>query len=462
MSICYNRREFLKTSSTLLVGSLLGRGAGAAGAKRTAKPPNIVMILADDLGWADVGHDLSKIETPNLDRLESEGMKLTQFYASSPICSPTRAALLTGRYPHTVGMPAIASPNVRGNVPILSLSHDAVTIPQALKAAGYISMLAGKWHLGHPKGNWPGDYGFDEFWGSLAGTPGYYNVKDAYHNETPIEVDGYFTDRITDKAIAFIELNFRRPFFLYLSYNAPHYPLEAPEELIAKYEAVYDHPLFPVYAAMVERMDYGIGRVLSELDRRGLAENTLVVFTADNGPSPQRSSYGLSGAKISAGPLREHKMSTHEGGIREPFLARWPGRIDAGTVRDEPAIVMDLMPTFLEAAGLTPPAGCEMHGRSILPLLKGEPYSRDESLHWETENNYAVLKGQWKLVRQFWFDRPFLYDVENDLSEQHDLAEKYPEKVAELEALHEKWVRQHYPNPLPRLTKRSAGRFPKE
>jgi len=458
MDFHQNRRDFLKTTCAMLGASALG--AAGIGAASTGKPPNIVMILADDLGWADVGHDLSKIDTPNLDRLESQGMKLTQFYASAPICSPTRAALLTGRYPHSVGMPAIASPEVRGNVPILSLRHDAVTIPQALKSAGYVSMLAGKWHLGHPKGNWPRDYGFDEFWGSLAGTPGYYHVKDAYHNETPIEVNGYFTDRITDKAIAFIERNFRKPFFLYLSYNAPHYPLEAPEELIAKYETVYDHPLFPVYAAMVERMDCGIGRVLSELDRRGLTENTIVVFTSDNGPSPQRSSYGLSGARISAGPLREHKMSTHEGGIREPFIARWPGHIPAGAVRDEPAIVMDLMPTFLEAAGVTPPAGCEMHGRSIMPLLKGSPYRRTESLHWETENNYAVLKGQWKLVRQFWFDRPFLYNVETDLGEKQDLADKYPQKVAELEALHEEWVKKCYPTPLPRLTRRSEGRFP--
>ena len=458
MDFHQSRRDFLKTTCAMLGASALG--AAGAGAASTGKPPNIVMILADDLGWADVGHDLSKIDTPNLDRLESEGMKLTQFYASAPICSPTRAALLTGRYPHSVGMPAIASPEVRGNVPILSLSHDAVTIPQALKSAGYISMLSGKWHLGHPKGNRPGDYGFDEFWGSLAGTPGYYHVKDAYHNETPIEVDGYFTDRITDKAIAFIERNFRKPFFVYLSYNAPHYPLEAPEELIAKYEKVYDHPLFPVYAAMVERLDYGIGRVLNELDRRGLSENTIVVFTADNGPSPQSSSYGISGARISAGPLREHKMSTHEGGIREPFFARWPGHIPAGVVRDEAATVMDLMPTFLDAAGVTPKENWKMHGRSIMPLLKGSPYRRKESLHWETENNYAVLKGDWKLVRQFWFDRPFLYNIEQDLSEQHDLARKYPEKVAELEALHEEWVRRCYPNPLPRLTRRSNGRFP--
>jgi arylsulfatase len=280
-----NRREFIASVCATMVAPAV------YGTARAQAKPNIVVILADDMGWADVGHELSKIDTPNLGRLERQGMKLTQFYAASPVCSPTRAALLTGRYPHSAGMPAIASPEVRGNVPILSLSHDAVTIPQALKPAGYTSMLvpilslshdavtipqalkpagytsmlAGKWHLGHPRENWPRTYGFDEFWGSLAGTPGYYTVKDAYHNETPIEVDGYFTDRITDKAIEFIEKTQDKPFFLFLSYNAPHYPLEAPQDLIEKYKPRYDHPLFPIYAAMVDRLDFGIGRVMKSL-----------------------------------------------------------------------------------------------------------------------------------------------------------------------------------------------------
>jgi len=457
-----NRRSFLTTVGTVVAARNTYSDGETHQARQRGARPNIVMILADDLGWADVGHDLSKIDTRNLDRLEAEGTKLTQFYAAAPICSPTRAALLTGCYPHSVGMPAIASPEVRGNVPVLSLSHDAVTIPQALASAGYRSMLAGKWHLGHPRDNWPRRYGFDEFWGSLAGTPGYYEVKDAYHNETPIEVDGYFTDRITDKSIEFIETHYTGPFFLYLSYNAPHYPLEAPADLIDKYKKVYDHPLFPVYAAMVDRMDFGIGRVLDTLERLELADNTLVVFTSDNGPSPQKKSYGLSGAKISAGPLREHKMSTHEGGIRVPFLARWPGKIPAGSVRTGPATTMDLMPTFLDAAGVKLSKDHIMHGKSILSLLTGRPYRRTESLHWETENNYAVLKGDWKLVRQFWVDRPYLYNIATDLGENNDLADKYPERVAELETLHRAWVERCYPNPLPRLTKRNFGRFPKE
>ena len=307
-------------------------------------------------------------------------------------------------------MPAIASPNVRGNVPILSLSHDAVTIPQALKAAGYVSMLAGKWHLGHPKGNWPGDYGFDEFWGSLAGTPGYYNVKDAYHNETPIEVDGYFTDRITDKAIAFIELNFRRPFFLYLSYNAPHYPLEAPEELIAKYEAVYDHPLFPVYAAMVERMDYGIGRVLNELDRRGLAANTLVIFTADNG-SPDFVQSKIPGKVVS----RARRM-LGDTGTHVPFFASWPGTAPAGTVSAELVDLTDILPTLAELAGARLPQGVVIDGRSFAPQLQGQRGIRRAWIFTEWKRKSWIRNARWKLYAEGDF-----YDLDSDPDEARRL-----------------------------------------
>ena len=426
-------------------------------------PPNIIMILADDMGWADVGPYSAKIETPNLDRLAGEGIRLTSFYASAPMCSPTRAALLTGRYPHSVGMPELASAEKRGNVPILALDHEAVTIPEAIKPHGYKSMIVGKWHLGHHPPNWPRTHGFDEFWGSLLGTPGFYDVNDAYHNETPVKVEGYFTDRITDKAMEFIQAEQDSPFFLYLAYNAPHYPLEAPAELVYKYRGRYpDNGLFAVYAAMIERMDHGIGRVLDQLDRLGLAENTFVVFCSDNGPSPELRSYGLPGAKMSAGPLRGHKFSTHEGGIRVPFLARWPGKILPGKVRQEPATTMDLMPTFLDAIGITPKKGHEMHGVSILPLLTGQPYERRETLHWENQHNMAVRKGTWKLVHPFWLDHPYLYDLENDIGEKNDVAEKHPDIVAELQSAHEKWLKRAYPDPVPRRRQRSSYSFPEE
>lgn len=441
----------------MLVFVLLTVSAVAA----ETRPPHVLMILADDLGWADLGHDGSKIDTPNLDRLAKDGVKLTRFYSSAPMCSPTRAALLTGRYPHSVGMPELASPTARGNIPVLTLSHEAVTIPEALKPSGYRSVLVGKWHLGHPSAAWPRTHGFDEFWGSLIGTPMFWQPKETYHNETPIEVRGHYTDALTQVAIEQLEKAKAggTPLFLYLAYNAPHYPLEAPAELVYKYRRRFAKAgLFAVYAAMVEHLDAGIGRVLAALERLGMANDTLVVFTSDNGPSAEPNSYGPEGAGISNGPLREYKFSTHEGGVRVPFLARWPGRIPAGAVRTEPGITMDLMPTFLEAAGVA--ARPEMHGRSLLPLLTGGTFTRPEALHWENQHNAAVRQGPWKLVHQFWAKQPFLYRVDEDEGEQRDLAARHPDKVKDLLSLHEQWKARHYPNPVPRVLKLSSYTFP--
>ena len=423
------------------------------------------MILADDLGWADLGHDGSQIDTPNLDRLAREGVKLTHYRASAPMCSPTRAALLTGRYPHSVGVPELASPDVRGNVPILALDHAAITIPEALKPAGYRSSLVGKWHLGHARENWPRTHGFDFFWGSLIGTPRYWDVKETFDNETPIDVSGrgYYTDQLATKAVEFIHRDAAtgRPFFLYLAFNAPHYPLEAPAELVYKYRRRFpDRGLFAIYAAMVERLDTGIGRVLAALDELKLAQDTLVVFTSDNGPSAEPYSYGPEGADISNGPHRGYKFGTTEGGLRVPFLARWPGRIPAGTVRSGVAVTMDLLPTFLAAAGVTPAASHEIHGQSLLPLFRGKSFARTSVLHWENQQNYAVHDGDWKLVKRAWETTARLYRPAEDLGEDQNLAEKFPAKVAELTAKHEVWRKRHYPNAVPPLVKRTLGNFP--
>jgi arylsulfatase A-like enzyme len=427
-------------------------------------PPNIIFILADDLGWADLGHDGSKIDTPNLDKLAKEGVKLRRFYASAPMCSPTRAALLTGRYPHSVGMPELASPEARGNVPILALDHQAITIPEALKPAGYRSVMVGKWHLGFAPQNHPRTHGFDEFWGSLIGTPTFWQPKETYHNETPIKVQGgYYTDLLTDKAVEYLRDGAAggRPLFLYLAYNAPHYPLEAPADLVGKYRRRFpDRGLFAIFAAMVERLDTGIGRVLATLDELKIAENTIVMFASDNGPSAEITSYGPDGADFSNGPLRGFKFATHEGGIRVPFIARWPGKLPAGTVRDTPAIMMDILPTLLDAAMVKPAANHEIHGTSILPLLRGEAFARKGALHWENQQNAGVLDGEWKLVHPFW-TKPMLFRVADDISEEHDLAGKNPEKVTELLALHEAWAKRHYPNRVPHAKARPGGLFPK-
>jgi arylsulfatase A-like enzyme len=428
--------------------------------------PNLVVILADDLGWADLGADGSGIDTPHLDQLARQGVKLTRFYASAPMCSPTRAALLTGRYPHSVGMPELASKVARPPVPLLALAHEAITIPEALKSARYRSIVVGKWHLGFTPRDFPAHHGFDEFWGSLLGTPGFWQPQDTFHNDQPVQVSSgvHFTDAITDQAVGYLDAHPSSgpPFFLYLAYNAPHYPLEAPAALVNKYRRKFrDRGFFAIYAAMVEQLDAGVGRVLRALDERKLADNTLVVFTSDNGPSAEPVAYGPEGAEYSNGPLQGYKFSTHEGGIRVPFLARWPGRIPAGTVRDTPAITMDLLPTLLAAAGVAPAAGHEIHGTSILPLLtRGEaPRRAQPSLHWENQHNAAVLAGEWKLVHPF-YGAPKLFRVAGDPAETRDLAARHPEKVAELLALHEAWKARHYPQPVPRQLKKSSYIFP--
>jgi arylsulfatase A-like enzyme len=211
---------------------------------------------------ADLGHDGSRIDTPQLDRLAQQGVKLTHFRSSAPMCSPTRAALLTGRYPHSVGVPELASPDARGNVPILALDQAAITLPEALRPAGYRSTLIGKWHLGFYKENWPRTHGFDEFWGSLIGTPTFWHARETYHNETPITVPGYYTDELATRAIASLRRDAAeaKPFFHYLAFNAPHYPLEAPFELVSKYRKRFpDRGLFAIYAAMVEHLDTALG-----------------------------------------------------------------------------------------------------------------------------------------------------------------------------------------------------------
>jgi arylsulfatase A-like enzyme len=409
------------------------------------------MILSDDLGYADLGHDGSGIDTPNLDRMRTQGVKLTQFYAGAPICSPSRAALLTGRYPHAVGVPELCSPAPRGQVDILHLDLDAVTIPELLKGRDYASMLAGKWHLGYPEESWPRRHGFDEFWGSLAGTPKFFEPVETYHNEEAITVEGgYYTDHITDAALRFLSMQTRRrPFFLYLAYNAPHYPLEAPEALVEKYKQEFEDEKFATYAAM-----------LDTLEARGLAQNTLVVFTSDNGPSPEPPAYGLPGARRSAGPLKGHKFSAHEGGIRVPFLAKWPGAIPANSTMDDTAIMMDLLPTFAEAAGLDAPEECD--GRSLLSLLGGTPRPLDRSLHWELQSNFGVRAGEWKLVHELWREAPFLYHLSEDLGENSDLASQRPEKVQELIKLHDTWRATRFPVQYEPPTKRSNWLFPEE
>lgn len=456
----------MKSIKTLLIPSVLFLLIGQFGCTgvdtQEVQKPNFIMILADDMGWADVGAFGSQIETPNLDQMAREGMKFTHFYSMGAMCSPTRAALLTGRYQHTVGVPELCNPNQREDVPPLHLDLDAVAMPEALKPHGYVSMLAGKWHLGYDSAYWPRKHGFDRYWGSLIGTPGYYKVKETYENETPVKVDGYFTDKITDKAVEFIRDNKDTTFFLYLAYNAPHYPFEAPQDLIDKYKKVFDMERFAIYAAMVEQMDTGIGRIFAELRQSGLDKNTFVFFATDNGPSAEpNKAYGLKGARISTGGLREHKFSMFEGGIRVPAIAWWPGQIEAGSTTGRVACVMDILPTYMDI--VRDSSGTEFHGRSIMPLLRGVDQDIHEDLHWEDCRMWAVQKGNWKLVGRWWETKPYLFDLSQDIYEQNDLSDQHPELVEDLVRLHHEWQAKHYPNPFKRKTEgRPAYAYPQE
>jgi arylsulfatase A-like enzyme len=423
---------------------------------QATQTPNFIFILADDLGYSDLGHDGSGIATPHIDRLAREGAKLTQFYATAPYCSPTRASLLTGRYPYAVGVPYIISAPKLDETPQQfvqrgRLSHDAITLPQVLARRGYATMLAGKWHLGYEEAWWPRRFGFHRFWGSLAGTPGYFEPVMTYDNETAITVRENLTDGITSKSVEFIREHCRQPFFILLSYNAPHcgrnlvHPREAPPELIAKYRKVFTEGKAG-YAATIERMDSGIGEVLRTLDELNLARNTVVIFTSDNGPCICQ---GPIDRARSAAPLRGHKYTVYEGGIRVPCLVRWPLRIPAGRKITVVAAMFDWFPTIADLAGCSLDVRHAVDGQNIVSLLAGNDRVVHDQLHWDARHAYGVRRGDWKLVQNGWEAAPRLFDLRIDPGERDDIAPRHSYKVNELVELHAVWRKRNYPDRPP-------------
>jgi arylsulfatase len=482
------------------------------------------MIVSDDMGYSDLGCYGGEIRTPNLDRLASDGMRFTRFYTNN-MCVPTRAALMTG-------IQSDLAYRAEGR---LTLRAD--TLAETLKAAGYGTYMTGKWHLADEMDdhkNLPCQRGFERFYGGIGGAYSFYAPYSLMRDNTPIaeeyenDPDYYFTDAITKNSIAFLEEaeSKEQPFFLYVAYNAAHWPLHAREEDIAKYKGRYaagwdelrltrharmkelgvvnpDWELSPrnpevpawedephkewqqrrmeVYAAQIEVMDAGIGRIIAELERQGRLDNTLICFQIDNGgchveypperegsylfaktrdgrpmrpgnlpdimPGPEDTfqSYGYGWANASNTPFRLYKQYDHEGGISVPLIAHWPGKIEAGALTNQLAHVSDLMPTFLEAAGASradtrdaQPA-IPMDGRSLISVMTGGRREPPDRLFWQWNHGAAVRAGQWKLVRvdkQPWE----LYDIEADGSELHDLAAEMPDKAAELEALWNDWA----------------------
>jgi arylsulfatase A len=459
------RRAMLR----MMGAGALGLGAAAlavrAGRTMAEAPPaaqkklNFVFFLIDDMGWMDLACQGSKFyETPNIDRLASQGMRFTNAYAACPVCSPTRASIMTGRYPARLHLTDWIAGHVRPNAKLripdwtMYLPLEEVTIAEALKPAGYASASIGKWHLGGPE-YWPEKQGFDlNFAGTNQGQPPNYFAP--YKIQTiPSAPDGeYLTDRLAEEACKFIDANKGRPFFVYLPHYAVHSPLMAKKEMIEKYKAKADPASGQknaVYAAMIQSVDESVGKVCAKLDELGLADRTVVIFMSDNG--------GVAGTTSNA-PLRAGKGTLYEGGIREPLIVRWPDAVKAGTTSDEVVISVDFFPTILEMAGVAPDPKIVLDGISLVPALKQSGKLAREAVYWHyphyhnTTPGGIIRAGDWKLIEYFEDNRVELYNLREDLGETKDLAAASPEKAAGLRKKLADWrtsVGAQMPTPNP-------------
>lgn len=454
-----HRRDFLK--NLIAAPAALTLSLHTSCGTPSTRKPNFVFILIDDLGWADLAcYGSTFYETPNIDNLAREGMRFTDAYAACPVCSPTRASIMTGKYPArlhlTDWIKGHAAPNAKLRVPdwTMYLKHSEVTIAEALKSAGYVSASVGKWHLGDDASYYPDKQGFDiNIGGYWAGQPptyfSPYKREGAVNNSIPTLEDGedgeYLTDRLTDEALSFMEDNKDKPFFLYLSHYAVHTPIEGKKEKAARYEAKIQpgqKQKNPVYAAMIESVDESVGRVIDKLEDLGIDDNTIVIFMSDNG--------GLSGIGdwlniTSNAPLREGKGTAYEGGVREPMIVRWPGVVTPGSVCGEPVTSIDFYPTMLEMAGIDADPGHIVDGLSLVPLLKQAGSLNREALFWHYPHYHittpfgSVRKGDYKLIEYFEDGRLELYNHKEDIGEQHDLAGEMPEKAEELKKTLYEW-----------------------
>jgi arylsulfatase A-like enzyme len=403
------------------------------------KKPNIVLLFSDDAGYADFGFQGSKVmHTPNLDKLASEGVRFSQGYVSASVCGPSRAGLMTGRYQQSFGfeennVPSYMSSNSALDGENMGLPLDQVTIGDHLKALGYTTAIFGKWHLGGADCYHPTKRGFDEFYGFRGGARSYYeypniqNVPRENHLERNFEgyaePERYLTDRLGEEAVDFIERNQNKPFFAFVSFNAVHTPMEAEEKDMAEFPLLSGKR--QQVAGMTLALDRACGLILDKLKELGLEENTIVVFTNDNGgPTDKNASINL--------PLAGTKSNHLEGGVRVPYIMRWPGEIKENTVYDYPVSTMDLLPTFVAAAGGDSKALKNVDGVDLLPFIKHEDTNRPHNvLFWKKACRASVRFGDWKLLR--FPDRPAeLYNITKDESEQNDLAAKYPDKVREM------------------------------
>lgn len=461
MTRSLNRRHFLQSAGLTIAAAALAGCKSLASRPLANSPgtrPNFVFILIDDLGWMDLGFmGSSYYETPNIDKLAGEGVVFSSAYTNAPNCAPTRACIMSGQYGprhgvYTVGSSERGPARLRKLIPIeneTTLDPKVVTIAEALKPAGYVSASIGKWHLGKDARSGPEAQGFDvSIAGSRRGATRRHfspyqleNLQDGPEGE-------YLTDRLTDEAIKFIQNNKDKPFFLYLPHYAVHTPIHAKESIIAKYKS--KQPAGgqnnPKYAAMVESVDEGVGRIMKKLDQLGLRDTTAVILFSDNG--------GVAGI-TSMEPLRGGKGMLYEGGVRVPLVVRWPGKTTAGAKCDVPVIGIDFYPTILEMAGAARPEGHMLDGESIVSLLKGRASVKREAIFWHfpayLQANYgwkgpwrttpagAVRRGDWKLIEFFEDGKLELYNLKNDIGESNNLASVMPGKTAQLHHLLQMW-----------------------
>ena len=423
--------------------------------------PNIIVFITDDQGYGDLScMGTTDFKTPHLDKLAQSGVRFTDFYSNSPVCSPSRASLLTGRYPAHASVRSILG----GGRETTGLSPRVPTMAEALAKEGYRTGMFGKWHLGLAEGSRPEDHGFDKWMGFLAGCIDYYShifywgmaggrmdpVHDLWEDGEEIYRNGeYFTELITEEATDFIRqaAQGEDPFFLYLPYNAPHYPMHAPKKYRERFpDLPWDRGIM---AAMLSAVDDGVGAILDELERDGVRENTCIFFQSDNGPSRETRNW-LDGTEDpyyggTAGGLKGHKFSLYEGGIRVPGIISWPKEIPAAQVIEEPVAAMDLFPTLLQAAG-GDPEEYELDGEDILPVVSEGGQSPHEEIFWEMGEQTAIRQGDWKLVLNGQLvegtppeDEVHLANLEEDMAEEENLKEKRRQKAQELKGKAEKW-----------------------
>lgn len=438
--------------------------------EQQSEQPNFLIILVDDLGYTDLGvYGQEYIETPNIDRLAAYGMMWTNAYSSCPVSSPTRVALLTGKNQARVGFTGHITAIGRHRHPknsriippddLMDLPHDEVILPRALKPAGYKSISIGKWHVGR-EGHWPTDMGFDEnFGGWTHGSPPdffypYERPGSEWNPSIPTIEGGepgeYLTDRETDEAIKFIRRNKNAPFLVYLPHYAVHTPIQAPQELIDKYEPIVKGTVIdPVYAAMVERVDQNVGRLMGTLDDLDLTDNTVVIFTSDNGSIREWQGRPLSDLS----PFREEKGHLYEGGIRVPLIIRWPGHIEPGLVSNNPAISEDIYATIVDIAGGKAQPNSPLDGRSLVNDFDGSRSDTIINLHWYyphysprgNQPGAAIRSGDYKLIE--FYDPPVieLYNLREDIGETNNLSESLPDTRDQLLNDLHAWLRSLSP-----------------